>query len=241
MILSSSSLSSVTAKPSIIEDIDFICKSNSASFPVADKLRIINKVNYDVTSDILRYQSNWEFDDTNETDYPIATTNLVAGQKDYTLPTTLVKLLRVEVKDAGGNFQRVNQFDESQVDQALTSFMGTDGLPLYYREIGNSIELYPSPDTASVTLTAGLKCYYQRVIQDFTTADASVEPGFSKQFHAILSYGTAYEYALINLEPGVTDRIKLRLDELREGLKEYYSTRNREVRTALQARVRNYE
>lgn len=240
MILSSSSLNTVTAKPSIIEDIDFLCKSNSTTFPVADKLRIINKINYDVTSDILRYQSNWEFDDTNETDFPIATTDLVSGQRDYALPTTLVKLVRVEIKDSNGNYQRVYQFDESQIDEALTEFMATDGLPRYYREIGNSIELYPSPDSSAVTVTAGLKCYYQRVIQDFTTSDALVEPGFSKQFHAILSYGTAYEYALINQLPNL-QLIKQRLDELREGLKEYYSSRNREVRTAIRVKFRNYE
>lgn len=240
MILSTNSLASVTAKPSLIEDIDFLVGSNSTSFPVADKLRIINKANYDVTTDILRYQSNWEFDDTNETDFPIATTNLVASQKDYSLPTTLVKLVRVEVKDAGGNFQKVQQFDETQVSQALTEFNKTDGLPLYYREIGNSIELYPSPSASDTTLTAGLKCYYQRVIQDFTTSDASVEPGFAKQFHPILSYSAAYEYALINQLP-VMPVLKAKLDELRAGLREYYSSRNREVRPKLQAKIRNYD
>lgn len=240
MILSSNSLASVTAKPSLIEDIDFLVGTNSTSFPIADKLRIINKLNYDVTSDILRYQSNWEFDDSNETDFPIATRNLVASQKDYSLPTSLVKLVRVEVKDSGGNFQRVNQFDETQVSQALSEFQKTDGLPLYYREIGNSIELYPSPSSSATTLTSGLKCYYQRVIQDFTTSDASVEPGFSKQFHPILSYGTAYEYAYIN-KMDIAPALKLRLDELREGLRQYYSSKNREVRPALKVKIRNYE
>lgn len=240
MILSSSSLASITAKPSIIEDIDFLVGSSEASFPIADKLRIINKANYDVTTDILRFQSNWEFDDTNETDFPIATTNLIASQKDYSLPTTMVKLLRVEVKDSSGNFQKLQQFDETQIDVALTEFNKSDGLPRYYREIGNSIELYPSPSSNEATLTNGLKCYYQRVIQDFTTSDASVEPGFAKQFHPILSYSAAYEYALINQLPNVLV-LKAKLDELRAGLREYYSSRNREVRPKLQVKLRNYE
>lgn len=240
MILSTASLSSVTAKPSIIEDIDFLVGSNSVSFPVEDKLRIINKANYDVTSDILKYQSNWEFDDTNETDFPIATTNLVASQQDYSLPTSLVKLVRVEVKDSAGNYQRVHQFDETQVEQALTEFQKTDGLPRHYREIGNSIELYPAPASADVTLTAGLKCYYQRVIQDFTTSDAAVEPGFAKQFHPILSYATAYEYALIN-QLQVAPVLKNKLDEMRMALREYYSSRNREVKPTLKVKIRNYE
>lgn len=223
-----------------MEDIDFLVGTNSTSFKPEDKLRIINKINYDVTSDILRYESNWEFDDTNKTDFPIATRNLVASQKDYSLPTELVKLVRVEVMDSGGNFQKVQQFDETQVSQALSEFNETAGLPLYYREIGNSIELYPAPSSSSTTLTAGLKCYYQRVITDFTTSDASVEPGFSKQFHPILSYGTAYEYAYIN-QMDIAPVIKARLDELREGLRQYYSSRNREVKPTLKVKIRNYE
>lgn len=240
MILSTDSISSITAKPSIFEDIDFLVGTNSISYPLADKLRVVNKINYDVTSDILRYQSNWEFDDTNNTDFPIATTNLIASQQDYALPTSLVKLVRVEVKDANGNFRRVHQFDETQVDQALTEFNATDGMPQYYREIGNSIELYPSPSASATTLTSGLKCYYQRVITDFTTSDAAVEPGFAPQFHPILSYGAAYEYAFIN-QLRIADRLKLKLDELRAELREYYSSRNREVRSALKIKQRNYE
>lgn len=240
MILSTASLSSVTSAPSIVEDIDFLVKSNAVSFPLNQKLRIINKINYDVTTDILKYQSNWEFDDTNKTDFPIATTNLVASQRDYTLPTTMVKLLRVEVKDSAGNWQRVRQFDETQVDQALTEFNKSDGLPRLYREVGNSIELYPSPASASTTLISGLKCYYQRVITDFTTSDASTEPGFAKQFHPILSYGTAYEYAIIN-GLDVAPALKNRLDELRAELREYYSSRNREVKPTLKVTKRNYE
>jgi len=240
MQLSTASLSGVTTASSIVEDIDFLAKTNSTTFPLAQKLRIINKMNYDVTTDILRYQSNWEFDDTNKTDFPIATTTLVNGQQDYALPPTMVKLLRVEVKDSGGSYQKLEQFDETQVGQALTEFQGTDGMPRYYREIGNSIELYPAPATSAVTTAAGLKCYYQRVITDFTTADASTEPGFAQQFHPILSYGTAYEYAVINQLPSV-NFLKAKLDELREGLREYYSSRNREVRTALQTKRRNYE
>ena len=110
MQLSTATLTGVTTAHSIVEDIDFLVKTNSTSFPLAQKLRIINKMNYDITTDILRYQSNWEFDDTNKTDFPIATTTLIDGQQDYSLPPTMVKLLRVEVKDSGGNYQKLERW-----------------------------------------------------------------------------------------------------------------------------------
>ena len=243
MILSSSNLSAVTAKPSLIEDIDWLLGTDSTQYPLADKLRNINLWNYDVESDILRYNSNWEWDDTNKTDFPIGTTNLVASQTDYALPANFLKLLRVEVLDAGGSYRKLDQFDEQQVAVGLTEFMKTDGMPLYYREIGSSIELYPAPSATDTTLTAGLKVYYQRTHTEFTNADASVSPGFPATFHRILSLGASYDYATTKLSSNTTliNNLKAKIDEMRASIKEYYSTRNREVRPKLKVRTKNYD
>jgi hypothetical protein len=238
--LSSVSLSATTAAPSIIEDIDSILGTDSTSYPLATKLRNINLHYYDVVTDILSTQSNWEWDDTNTTDFPIGTTNLVVAQRDYTLPSNFLKLLRVEVLDSGGNYQKVTQIDEQQISQGLETFMAGGGLPVFYREIGNSIELYPSADATATTLTAGLKIYYQRTQTEFTTSDASTSPGFAAPFHRILSIGAAYDYAFSKTLPIATP-LKQRLDELRQSLREYYSTRNREVKPKLQIKYRNYE
>lgn len=243
MILSSVNLSATTAKPSLIEDIDFLLGTDSTTYPLADKLRNINLNFYDVVTDIIRYNSNWEWDDTNKTDYPIGTTTLVASQRDYTLPSNFLKLLRVEVKDSTGNYQKVQEFDEQQVGVGLTEFMKSDGRPLYYREIGNSIELYPAASATAVTLTAGLKVYYTRTQTEFTNADAAVSPGFSPNFHRILSLGSAYDFALARRasDTNLLSSLKGRIDKMREDIKEYYSSRNNEVRPKLSARVKNYD
>lgn len=243
MILSSSNLSATTAKPSLIEDIDFLVGTDSTQYPLADKLRNINAWYYDVVTDILRYNSNWEWDDTNQTDFPIGTTNLVASQRDYGLPADFLKLLRVEVLDAGGSYRKLVEFDEQQVGVGLSEFMKTDGMPLYYREVGNSIELYPSPSATGTTLTAGLKIYFQRHQVEFTNADASSSPGFAANFHRILSLGAAYDYAVVKLSANGTliASLKGRIDEMRTALREYYSSRNKEVRPKLRPKARNFE
>lgn len=241
MILSTATLTGVTVAPSIVEDIDFLLGTDSTSYPLAQKLRNINLHYYDVVTDILASQSNWEWDDTNNTDFPIGTTTLVAGQRDYSLPTDFLKLLRVEVKDANGDYQKVEQFDESQIHGiGLATFMENNGMPIYYREVANSIELYPAPAAANVTLTAGLKIYYQRNQTEFTTSDAAVSPGFAAPFHRILSIGAAYDYASIK---GLAraGALKSRLEELRLTLKEYYASRNRENRPRMRVRKYNYE
>lgn len=198
---------------------------------------------YDVVTDIIRFNSNWEWDDTNKTDYPIGTTTLVASQRDYSLPTNFLKLLRVEVKDSAGNYQVVHQFDEQQVPVGLSEFNKTDGLPLYYREIGNSIELYPAASATSTTLTAGLKVYYTRTQTEFTNADASVSPGFAPQFHRVLSLMSAFDYASTKMtsNPNLITSLKTRIDKMREDIKEYYSSRNREVKPSIRRKQRNYD
>jgi len=241
MILSTASLSSITEAPSLVEDIDFICGSNSTSYPLAHKLRNINIYYYDTVSDIIAEQTNWEWDDTNKTDFPIGTSTMVADQQDYELPSTFLKMLRVEVKDAGGQWQKLQQFDETQIDGiGLSDFMESSGMPRYYREIGDSIELYPKPSASATTLTAGLKVYYQRIPTDLTKSDASVSPGFSPLFHRILSLGASYEYACANSLANESN-IKNRLEEMRVKLKEFYASQNREVKPKLQVKRLNYE
>lgn len=240
MILSSVNLSATTAKPSIIEDIDFLLGTDSTQFPLADKLRLINAYYYDTVSDILEADGNWEFDDTNKTDFPIGTTTLVNGQLDYSLPTDIVKLIRVEVLDNAGIYQRVEEFDETQIETGLSQFESTNGLPKYYRTIGNSIELYPKPATGSVTMTAGLKVYYQRTMTEFTNADASTSPGFDPRYHRILSIGPAYDFAYTN-GLDFAPRLEKKLEALRASLKSAYANRNKEVKVALTGKIRNYE
>ena len=43
----------------------------------------------------------WQFDDTNHTDYPIATTNLVANQRTHVLSVSHLRITRVEIKTSG--------------------------------------------------------------------------------------------------------------------------------------------
>lgn len=228
MILSTVDLSGVTIKPSIIEDIDFLVGTDSTQFPLADKLRLINAYYYDTVSDIIGYDGSWEWDDTNKTDFPIGTATLVNNQLDYSLPSGFLKLLRVEVLDSDGNYRKLEKFDEQEIPIALSEFLETGGTPMFYREIGNSIELYPKPATGYVTMAAGLKIYYQRTMTEFTISDEAVSPGFAPQFHRILSIGPSYDYAAIRgMER--TNYLKTKLDEMRLALRDYYNNRNKEA------------
>lgn len=238
MILNSTNLSATTAEETIFADIDYLCKSNSTAYPLAAKLRNCNLAYYVAVTAILRGQSNWEWDDTNATDFPVGTTNLVANQLDYALPTDFLKVLRVEAANSAGVYIPLTQFDEQQVPGvSLSSFMSASGTPIYYREIGNSIELYPK---SAAAVTNGLRVYYQRLPASFTNASAATEPGFTALFHRAISLGAALDYASVNGLQNKED-IRTALNEMLAQLSIFYSKRNRSVRPTIVVKRRNYD
>lgn len=130
--------------------------------------RMINSWYRRVNSWIWEVTGTWEYDDSNYTDLPIATTTIVNNQQDYEIPSTAQKIDRVEVLDIGGNYQLITPIDKSQIKtSAMSEFQETAGMPRYYDLVGRSLLLYPKPDTTKVTDTKGLKIYFSRDIEEF--------------------------------------------------------------------------
>src|SRR3990167_998297 len=176
---------------------------HSTDFPLADVVVSLNRWVHRVATWILRASGTWEFDDSNQTDLPIATTTLVNSQQDYSLPTTTLKIHRVEILNSSGNYQKIRQIDQSEIGEALTEYEETDGMPTKYDVLGNSLFLYPAPATGSVTMAAGLKIYVAREVTEFstpasyTTADTT-QPGFDEAFHEKPCLGAAQDWCLVN-------------------------------------------
>lgn len=222
--------SDTTNKAGLIQDVDFLCGTNSASFPVVDKTRCINIAYHDVSRMIWDCSGDWEYDDSNKTDLPIATTLLVDAQQDYELPSTAQRVERMEVLDSGGDYQKLKPIDKSDVNVGLTEYQETDGLPRYYDLIGRSVFLYPAPASGSVTVSAGLKIHFDRDVTEFATSATTTVPGFATQFHRILSVATALDFERDPSQRAFLVQLKDRLDK---GLKQFYGKRHREYRTRI--------
>lgn len=225
----------------LVEDIDFICTTDSTSYPLKDKARNINRHYYVAITDILKSNGRFQFDDSNLTSLPVSTTDMVASQQDYTIPTGLLKLLAVEVKDNGGNWVRLKEIDKRDLN-SITDFENTPGMPKYYDVSGNTVMLYPAPSAASTTLTAGLKMHYQREVDHFASTDTTQEPGFAEPFHRILSLGASYDYLVLNSSQDKSDRVLAQYEALRRDLRDFYSTQNLDTRVAFRPvhRTANY-
>jgi hypothetical protein len=150
-------------------------KTNASSYPIDQMTDDCNVAMDRVAALIMQADGRWQFDDENETDLPIATTDLVAGQQDYSLATAHLDIRQVAIKDHDLN--------------------AANATPQKYDKVANSILLYPTP---SFTQAASLKLYFKRGPSYFLTSDTAKEPGFNALFHDLIALWPSYDYAVAN-------------------------------------------
>ena len=204
--------------------------TNDTSLPEADFLLYINNAYERVVQLIMQTDGRWQWDDTNQSDLPIATATLTSGQQDYTLAVTHLEILRIEAKDTNGNWYQIQPLDQADLKGiALDEFMETDAEVIsYYDILGSSIFLYPAPN---YTQAASLKVYFQRPPVLFSSSDVSTgtkAPGFNSLYHGLLPLWAAYEYALAN---GQNQKLSPYLGEIQrmeDSLKHDYMLRHKD-------------
>src|SRR5574343_851871 len=157
--------SDTTTSQGLYQDAQFLVSQNSTSFRIEDFTRMANKAMDEITSIILGADGTWQWDDTNQTDLPIGTTNLVSSQTDYSYDNDYIVITQMDCKDPSGNWIKLKPIDEGSYDQPLDEVFGS-GTPEYYDKKGSSIFLYPTPNYNS---TNGLRAHFQRKGSYFST------------------------------------------------------------------------
>lgn len=190
--------------------------------------RLSNRALERIETKIFSSDTRWRYDDNNFTTHGIATAELVAGQQDYELSVSHLKIQRLEVKDANGNYQKLIPIDQRDVPGALDAFQGTDGLPRYYDKVGESVFLYPAPASDDVTAAQGLKVHYQREPDYFSTADTTKAPGFASIFHELVPLWASYDFAVMNEMANKAQFLLQKITDLETTLENYYNTRDQD-------------
>jgi len=221
----------------ILTEARRLVKADATSYPTSEITESANRA-YDRAVALIREsEGRWQWDDTNNTDLPIATTELVDGQQDYELDPTHYEMERVEVQDELGGWHRVLPIDQADIyDQSITDFLSTAGVPQYYDKIGRSILLYPTP---SYTQDDALKVWYKRGPSYFTVSDTTKPPAINTLFHRLIPLNCAYDYAFINqltVAPSLQDKILTMEDDLIN----HYSRRDRDDKIRLRVRTGNF-
>lgn len=211
----------------LVEMIRRLTNTDSTTYPIASLTADFNTIYSEYVSLILSSDTRWQWDDSNYTTLPIATTNLISGQRDYQFDDKFLKVLKVLVKDPSGNYQEIKQIDIQDKNINAVAMIenqsSNTGQPIRYDLIGDTIRLQPTPDYSQ---TAGIEVYYQRYEDPFLTTDTTRSPGIPNLYHMGLAYGTAHIFALVHGQPTV-DRLKAEDIECRKALAEFLSKRNK--------------
>lgn len=226
----------------ITDLIDRNCKSNNGSYPLADKTADINLALDSVWAMIFRSGGTWQYDDSNQTDYPIITTNLVSGQRDYAFVTDqqgnlILDIYKVVVAQPDGTFIEIKPVDV-QSEIGMNSFFDgndTTGTPSRYDKTANAIFLDAIPN---YTITNGLKVYINREGSYFTTSDTTKKAGFAGIFHEYLALRPSYQYAWRNAKSNVVS-LENSMLVMEKAIKDYYGYREKDTPRRIKPNVEN--
>lgn len=181
-----------------------------------------NIFNSEIWHLIFTSNGNWQYDDSNKTDLPSATTDLVSGTAKYALPTEALTVKRIEVKDQNGEWTRLTPMSLEEVG-TIGEYLTDAGVPRFYRLIGNTVEVYPTPNYNS---TGGFKPFFDRSNADFATTDTTKTPGFAAPYHRLLPIKTALAWLKVHTPQSAQIPLLLQ-DEAKceKELKEFYGKR----------------
>jgi hypothetical protein len=228
-------------KSGIVELIDANTGSNSTSYTIEDKTRDINLALDRVFSLIFSVGGTWQFDDSNHTDYPIITTNLVSGQRDYSFVTDgsgnfVLDIYKVLVDDGTGVFKEL--FPVDQQTKAPHNYLdgeNLDGIPDTYDKTANGIFLDAIPD---YNATGGLKILINRTGSYFVKTDTTKKPGFAALFHEYLALRPSYQYAY-RKSLANANVLKAEMNEMEQALITHYDGREKDSRKVFQGKYRS--
>lgn len=172
-----------TGLQGIVEQTRSFMRVDAIQWPVAKIVASANNYLDTLTGYAIGADKRFQWDNTNQTKLPIGTTNLVANQANYSFlvdeqGNSIITLTRIDIQDPNGVWRQLQLIDQTDITGfGLDSTLATPTLPMYYDKIAdNIIRLYPAP---AISVTAGLKFYFQRTSPYFTAASTTATTGFS--------------------------------------------------------------
>lgn len=185
--------------------------------------RATNEANKKIWSWIFEAYGGWVYDDSNNSDLPTATANLVADQSKYTLPSEALTVRGLEYKDSGGEWHKLMALSEELIRQKFSEedFQDESAEPRYYTPYAGLVKLHPAPNFSQ---NSSLRISFDRGATVFAPTDISKTPGFVSQFHEAVAIGASY-YIAANKNMNNVQVLQIRWQEAEQDIKEFYSQR----------------
>lgn len=190
----------------------------------------VNETVHELTTDIMLLQDSFDWDDPNKTDYPIATTPLVADQRDYQFDSiSFLKLKRVDISYDGTNWYRATAFDSGSYDKGLGNDSLTDAefdkSTPQYDPNAFGFWLYPRASADDVTNGGTIRIEYSRSHTAYASDDLTKEPPIDRPFHDLIAIGAALKWAVMKGDSSANNLASL-FEAGKEKMIQHYSKRN---------------
>ena len=229
----------------------WLVQKNTTSLPAANLLILENKYYEQIIGKIINETSgaDWQFGDRNYEAFPTFTLTMSNGVAAYDIndvSTTPLTIAGVEVLDVNGNWYPLERTSFRKIREAgfaQPEYYETAGRPFEYELRDSQLVLYPAPDNGvTVTLSSGLRVYYLRTADVFTSAQVTTgtkQPGFPSPWHDLLSYGPAYDIAMRENLP-MANHFKAKYDEGLKELLAFIGKRDQDSRPVMNMRPINF-
>lgn len=195
----------------------------------------------DFTALAIRASGTWQYDDSNQTDYPIIKTNIVSGQRDYSVTTdgsgnlvldiykvailpsaTATQYREIAPVDAQSDGYSAGRFNDATVT----------GTPYDYDKTANGIIFGTVPDYDAAN---GLLLYVNRESSHFASTDTTKTPGIPGIFHKYLVVRPAEDFARRNNHANYP-LVRAERLQMEQDIQGYYGRRERDVRKQITSR-----
>lgn len=205
---------------------------------------------------IFKADGTWKWDDDNHTTrFPVITTDLTAGRRDYAftsdeLGNVVLDIARVFIKTTATNgvYQEIYPVDveSDSGTESFTDGLEVQGIPYRYTKIGKAIILDGVPPA---TVADGLKVYIDREGSYFAAGDTSKVPGFAGTLHEYLAVRPSHVFATANtmsiaggvLRNGAMTGLLREVSDWEARITRYYGSREHDRRTIIRGRRKQFK
>lgn len=170
-----------------------------------------------LVSMILESADDAGYDDPRWGDFPIQATDLVSGQRTYSfgVSDSVISFDRVDVTYDGVTWVKAEPIDTARLPFSLgdgTTTAAEDDVDAYFNvseprydiQGGFTVALYPRPTASTGQIVVRCSRNAKAVSESDVTTGTAI-PGFDVNFHFLLAYGPAFEFASAHRLPNAQD------------------------------------
>ena len=194
--------------------VDDIAGTNTSSYTDAQKHRAFTRWAYALNNEVADSMDDWDFQGE------ISTADLVANQREYTFPSDIFKIKRIDLKLDGTNWTPTIWLDESEVGNSIAS---ESDITNKFNNASPSVSLFDKSyfvwSGTIAAVTGGIKIWYTEDIvgvddsgDDLTafTADGDT-PNLIEFAQMALVYGAALDYGDKHNDEALSRKMNMKL------------------------------